>query len=140
MKKKHIAFLLTKQIGAMVEIDKLDNILNENLLEDIKDHIDFTDYIMDEIGLPDEGEVCIATEDFDHLKNGDKTFKYCRDWVFDTVYDIAHSTIDDKSFKIIDLINEMEEHSTNIIMLKDKELLMEAGNKAIKKINKNLKN
>ena len=140
MNKKEMSVLLVKQVRIMEEINKLDKILNEHIIQGIREASDFTEYIMDEIGLPDEGAECIATDDFEHLKNGNETFEYCRDWVYDTVYCIADDWKEDASVKIIALINEMEEHSTNIIMLKDKELLMEAGSKVIKKINNNIKN
>ena len=72
MNKKEISFLLVKQVRIMEEINKLNKILNEDIIDGIREASDFTDYIMDEIGLPDEGEECIATDDFEHLKNGNK--------------------------------------------------------------------
>ena len=111
-KHELIKRLMTKQVIGMTVINKIENHDGDNdmvleLPNNLHEAVDLSEIIADYIPLPKEGtKVC----------SDGKTWNYCREWVFEGIYRIAHhSKTEDYEACIKEFLDELFEHSDNVM-------------------------
>ena len=115
--------LMIKQVKAMEEIHILEGVLNEDVICKLSNSIDITDSVMDEVGLPVENAYCIVSENSKCLDKDLEPFHYCRDWVFDCLYNLSTGNFKESIInkRVYNLWTEMIDHSLHVLDLEKHE-------------------